>query len=221
MARGALQPGVASGMLNRIKESFMKRLAWFALPAALIALTPTIASAHPGVDGGAHHFAAGLLHPFTGLDHILALMAVGMWAVQLSGGRSARWALVPLAFLACMVLGGLLAWTRVQLPLVEPMILASVLVMGLVLLLALRLPTSAAMGLVGLFALFHGYAHVAEMPVDASAVRFGCGFLIGSAMLLAVGAALGRFMLTTVRQSAWVRAAGGAVAIAAMFLALG
>jgi urease accessory protein len=198
----------------------MKRLAWCALPAVLVALTPTIASAHPGVDGGAHHFAAGLLHPFTGLDHILAMLAVGMWAVRLSSGHRVRWALVPLAFLAFMIFGGLVALARVQLPLVEPMILASVLVMGLVLLLALRLSTSAAIALVGLFAVFHGYAHVVEMPANASALSFAVGFLIGSATLLALGAVLGHFMLTTVRQSAWFRAAGGAVALAALFLAV-
>lgn len=184
--------------------------------AALIVLTPAVVLAHPGHDLGAHHFTSGLVHPFTGLDHILALAAVGMWSAQL--GSRARWR-VPLTFLGMMLLGALIAFWRVRLPLVESAILASALVLGLVVMWSLRVPTSVAVAVAGVFAVFHGYAHVAEMPPDASAVAYCGGFIAASAILLAAGAAVGR-VLTTARQPQWLRVCGGAVAAAAFLLAL-
>ena len=192
----------------------MKRNLSSVIPAGLIVLMPVVAFAHPGHDLGAHHLASGFLHPFTGLDHILAMAAVGMWSAQF--GR-ARWA-VPLGFLAMMLAGALLAFVGVRLPFVESAILASVLVMGLALLWSLRLPVGAAVALAGFFALFHGYAHLAEMPASTSAAVYAGGFILASGILLTAGAALG-YYLTAIRQTRWLRACGGAVAAAAFLIA--
>jgi urease accessory protein len=182
---------------------------------ALIALMPAVVHAHAGHDFGAHHFQSGLAHPFTGLDHILAMLAVGMWTVQL-GGR-ARWA-VPVGFLAMMAAGAMLAMSHLALPLVESTILASVLIMGLLLLFALRLPIAPAVALAGVFALCHGYAHAAE---GAATGAYMGGFLLASAALLTAGAALGSLLTMTLQQPRWLRAAGGAIAAAGLVLAMG
>ncbi len=126
--------------------------------------------AHPG--HGTQGFAAGLAHPLTGVDHIAAMMAVGLWAVQL--GKRAVW-MVPLAFVGMMVAGAGLAFAGVTLPFSEPGIAASVLVLGLLIVFALRMPVWAGMMLVGVFAVFHGWAHGNEMHAGTSAAgRWGC-----------------------------------------------
>ncbi|MGH7005608.1 MAG: HupE/UreJ family protein, partial [Alphaproteobacteria bacterium] len=128
----------------------MRKTAYLALPIALFAATPAFAHLNPAEHGS---FAAGFSHPIFGLDHILAMVAVGLWAALL-GGR-ALW-LVPAAFVATMMAGFLLAVAGGPLPFVEPAILASVVILGLLAAVALRVPTPLAMGLVGFFALFHG-----------------------------------------------------------------
>ena len=145
----------------------MKRL----ILAAATALVTTPAFAH--LDPEAHgSFAAGLSHPVFGADHILAMVAVGLWAAVL-GGR-AVWAL-PSAFVAAMVAGFIASVGGVPLPFVEPMILVSVFVLGLAVALTLRLPVAAAAGIVGAFGLFHGHAHGGELGT-AAALAFGAGF---------------------------------------------
>jgi len=195
----------------------MKRVPLSLVSTALIALTPAAVLAHAGSDLGSHHFAGGFVHPFTGLDHIVAMVAVGLWSAQL-GGR-ARWS-VPLAFLMMMITGGLLAASHVALPFVESSILASALIIGLLLLFALRVPTVAAVALAGMFAVFHGSAHVAEMPVNASAASYATGFVAASAILLATGSVVGNLLATTMRQPLWLRACGGAVTAAALLIAV-
>jgi urease accessory protein len=155
-------------------------------------------------------FAAGFGHPLLGLDHLLAMIAVGLWASQL-GGR-AVWQ-VPAAFVAALTLGALLAVTSLGLPAVEPGIMASMLVVGLLIAFAVRLPTTAGMAIVALFALCHGHAHGAEMPVAAQPVLYGLGFVLASALLHGLGVGLG---LTAARLAAprLTRAAGAAVALA-------
>src|SRR5579883_978366 len=138
---------------------------------ALLALVPVLASAHPG--HGTHGFASGFSHPLLGLDHILAMVAVGLWAAQL-GGRS-LWA-VPATFVGVMSVGGMLGLLGVPLPMVEAGILASVLILGLFIATAVRLPLAASMLLVGAFALFHGHAHGTEIPATASGLTYGLGF---------------------------------------------
>jgi urease accessory protein len=153
----------------------------------LLLLVPVVAHAHTGA-GPAHGLTDGLLHPLAGLDHLLAILAVGLWAGQL-GGR-ALWT-VPAGFLAAMGAGALAAAAGLTLPAVEPGILTSVLLFGLLAAFAVRLPVSAAAALAAVFALFHGSAHAAEIPAQASGLFYGGGFLASTLVLLAAGVALG------------------------------
>ena len=156
------------------------------LPAA-IALLPQAALAHPG-HGAALGAEAGFLHPLMGADHVLAMVAVGLLAA-LRGGR-ALWAL-PLSFLALMSVGAGLGMAGVALPYAETGIALSIVVFGLAAIVGLRAPVALLAGLVGAFALFHGYAHGAEMPETASGLSFGLGFLAATALLHAAGIGLG------------------------------
>ncbi|HRW65764.1 MAG TPA: HupE/UreJ family protein [Candidatus Competibacter sp.] len=156
----------------------------------------------------------GVEHPFSGLDHILAMVAVGLWAAQL-GGR-ALW-LVPLTFVLTMAVGGALGLLGVPLPMVELGIAGSVVVLGVLVALASRLPLAVSMSLVGLFALFHGYAHGAEMAAESSALWYGLGFMLATATLhaLGIGMALAAGRGVPARL---VRVGGAAIAASGMLL---
>lgn len=156
-----------------------------AVTIAIVLSTP--ASAHVGT-GEAHGFMHGLAHPIGGLDHVLAMVAVGLLAANL-GGR-AMW-LVPAAFVLMMAGGGALAMSHVDMPYVEFGIASSVVVLGLAVALRLPLPTVAAMALVGFFAIFHGFAHGAEMPAGASGAGYAAGFMLATALLHAIGIGIG------------------------------
>jgi len=177
-----------------------------------VLLVPLMASAHPGFPGHTHGFANGFAHPLSGLDHLLAMTAVGIWAVQ-RGGR-ALW-MVPLAFVSVMTFGGMLGMAGFgQIPLIEQAIAASVLVMGIFIATAARLPLSASVFIIGLFALFHGYAHGAEMPATASGLLYGVGFVLATTMLHLFGmgiglAARGMNSAKAVRYGGWAIAACG------------
>src|SRR5258708_6601805 len=123
---------------------------------ATILLLPTAASAHPALYQHTHAFAAGVIHPFTGLDHLLAMISVGLLASQ-KGGR-ALW-LWPGTFVATMIVGGILGMEGFALPLIETTIAASLLVLGLMIATMTTLPVAAGIGLIALFGLFHGNAH--------------------------------------------------------------
>ena len=142
------------------------------------------AFAHTGVGAHSHGFAAGFLHPLMGLDHMLAMLGVGVWAAQL--GKRATW-LVPAAFVAVMIAGAGLALSGAALPMVEFGIAGSVLVIGALIAFGTRLPVGVAMGLVGLFALFHGHAHGTELPGFADPAAYGAGFVAATALLHAGG----------------------------------
>ena len=145
------------------------------------------ASAHTfGAEGAG--FAQGFAHPFGGIDHLLAMVAVGLWAAQ-RGGR-ALWA-VPAAFVAMMALGGIAGALGLTLPLVELGIAVSLVVLGLAVTLSIRLPVAASALLVGLFALFHGHAHGGELPETASALAYGIGFVAATAALHGIGIGTG------------------------------
>jgi urease accessory protein len=177
-----------------------------------LALSPALAHAHPGHEVSG--FVPGVEHPLMGLDHLLAMIAVGLWAAQL-GGR-ARWA-VPASFVGVMSLGGALAMSGWTLPGVEQGILASVLVLGVLVAAAVRLPVAASASLVGAFALFHGFAHGAKMPPNASGLAYGAGFALATAALHALGLAFG-----SLKQAApALRLSGAAVAASAVLLMLG
>jgi urease accessory protein len=155
--------------------------------AAVLMLAPTTAFAHTGA-GYAHGFADGFAHPLGGLDHILAMVTVGVLAWQL-GGR-ATW-LVPASFVSLMAIGGTFGIAGEPLPWVELGIAASVIVLGAMVALGVKAPLAVAMGIVGLFAIFHGYAHGTEMPLDASGGVYAAGFMLATALLHVAGIALG------------------------------
>jgi urease accessory protein len=183
-----------------------------------LTLAPTLAHAHPGHAGhDAGGIGWGLLHPFTGLDHLLAMVAVGLWAVQI-GGR-ALWAL-PAAFLGAMVAGGALGLAGVQMPLVEPMILGSVLALGALLAFAVRLPLSVSAAIVALGAFFHGQAHGLEMTAGANGWLTALGVVLATAFLHAAGVAAGLGLQSLARQRA-LRFAGATIFAAALLLGAG
>jgi urease accessory protein len=157
------------------------------LSAVALTLLPIAASAHVGV-GDTHGFVHGFSHPLRGIDHVLAMVAVGLFAAHL-GGR-ALW-LVPMTFVSVMGLAGVAGMAGVKLPFVEIGIGLSVVVLGLVVAFQLNVPTLVAMALVGFFAIFHGHAHGTEMPESASGFAYGVGFLCATALLHAIGVGLG------------------------------
>ena len=183
---------------------------WFFV---VLFLLPGMAMAHTGV-GSTHGFEAGLRHPLGGLDHILAMVAVGLWASQL-GGRSI-W-LVPVAFVFVMAVGGALAMFGIRLPYIESGILVSVIVLGLLIAGGVRVPVSVGVILVGIFALFHGAAHGAEMPRGASGYLYASGFMLATAGLHLAGV-LGGLMLGGLSLSMLTRACGLVVAGYGVFL---
>ena len=160
------------------------------LPLALLLLIagwPSIALAHVGV-GRAESFASGLPHPISGLDHLCAMIGVGIWASQ-RGGK-AIW-LFPLAFIIVMAVGGLFGAAAIAIPFVERGIVASVLVSGILIAAAVRMPLALSVMIFGAFAFFHGHAHGSEMPLTASGFAYAAGFLATTILLLSVGGTVG------------------------------
>lgn len=181
------------------------------LYAIALFCTPALAFAHPG--HGESGFMAGMAHPVFGLDHLLAMFAVGLWAAQQNG--AARWAL-PLTFVGTMLAGGLLGFAGVEIPLMETGIAGSVLAFGLLVAVAARLPMAASIGLTALFALSHGVAHGLELPVLASPFGYAVGFIVATAALHAIGFALVRFLPSA--AAPLVRMAGAASALTGLWL---
>jgi urease accessory protein len=164
----------------------MKRAVLTTLTAVFV-LAPAIALAHAG-HGDTSGLMHGLTHPITGIDHVLAMVAVGVLSAQLSG--RALW-LVPLSFVGVMAVAGGFGMAGIQLPFAEAGIALSVIVLGLAVAFRLNLPVLAAMALVGFFAVFHGYVHGAEMPAAASGLPYAAGFVGATALLHGVGVGLG------------------------------
>lgn len=189
----------------------MKR---FTLPAAfLLLLSSGAALAHPGHGDG---LAAGLAHPYSGLDHLLAMVAVGLWAAQQSA-KDALWK-IPLSFVSVMAVGALLGMAGLALPQVETGIATSVVILGLLVAFSLRLPTGFGMTLVAAFALFHGFAHGVEAPLGSLSI-FATGFILATASLHGLGMTLG--WAARHRAEMALRAGGAGVALAGAWLALG
>jgi len=186
----------------------------------LLTLLLTGAAASPAfahLDPVAHgSLGAGFSHPLTGADHLLAMVAVGLWA-SLIGGR-ALWA-VPAAFVAAMSVGFLAALGGLGLPFVEPVIAASVVVIGLLAMVALQVPAAVGMAVVGFFALFHGYAHGLELG-GASGLSFMAGFAAATALLHGAGVALGLGLGGRAGRIA-ARIAGGLAALGGLWLVAG
>jgi urease accessory protein len=182
------------------------------LAAALFLAAVPVAHAHPGHDP-AMGLASGFAHPFSGWDHVLAMLAVGIWAVQLRAPR-----LLPAAFLLAMALGALAGGWLGPVPGLEQAIAASVFVAGLLIARRVRVSAAAAAGWVGAFAVLHGAAHAAEMPASSGALAYGLGFVGASALLLAAGVAAGilagRLPSRASRAPGWIVAAAGLALLA-------
>ena len=153
---------------------------------AAVILSSTVSQAHPG--GPAHDLVHGFLHPIGGLDHVLAMVGVGLLAAQL-GGR-ALW-LVPGAFVVVMAAAAAFGAAGAMLPRLETGVAASVFVLGAVVALRLGMPASLAAAIVGLFAIFHGVAHGAELPQTMSGLSYGTGFVAATAVLHVAGIGIG------------------------------
>jgi urease accessory protein len=178
-------------------------------------MVPSLAHAHSGA-GETSRLLEGIGHPLSGLDHICAMVAVGLWAAQM-GGRSI-WA-IPLTFINVMALGGILAMMGINLPLVETGIVISLLTLGVLIAASLRLPLVASVIIVGLFATFHGLAHGAEMPETASALAYAAGFIIATAFLHGCGVGLG-VAIQRLASPKIVRYAGTAIVLCGAYLLL-
>lgn len=166
------------------------KLIAFTLFATGVLLFAPSASAHTFGAHGAG-FVGGLAHPFFGLDHLLAMIAVGLWATQLGG--SALWR-VPLTFVTVMTAGAILAAPAIDVSWLETAIAGSVLALGLMVAFRMRLPALLGMLVVAVFAMFHGFAHGLEMPQTASPLGYGLGFVLATASLHLVGIFLGLAM---------------------------
>jgi urease accessory protein len=200
-----------------MNRNTLQRYASVVLVAAIaVILAPRSAFAHTGVSP-AHDLLHGLEHPLTGLDHILAMFAVGLWAAQ-RGGR-AIW-FVPTAFVLAMTVGAALGISRVAIPFVEPGIAISVLILGVFIAAAIKLPLSISAAIVGLFAIAHGYAHGAEIAATASGLTYILGFIADTILLHATGISVG-LALQRLHSSQPVRYAGAAVAICGVLLCIG
>lgn len=170
--------------------------------------------AHTGV-GEVTGFSAGFGHPLGGLDHLLAMVAVGLWSAQIGG--KATWQ-IPCAFVGVMLLGGVLGMFGAGLPLVEQGIVASVLVLGVIVAAAWRWPVAASAAVVALFALFHGHAHGSEMPPGAGSVAYSAGFALATALLHAAGIGLAS-IFHRIAAGRLTRLAGGVIALLGLYLA--
>ena len=185
-----------------------------ALAALLVTTAPAFAHLNPDEHGS---FMAGFSHPLFGLDHILVMVAVGLWAAQIGG--KALWG-VPAAFVTTMAVGFGLALSGVDLPFVEPAILASVVALGLLVAMAVKLDMIASAAIVAVFALFHGHAHGGELG-SAGALQFGVGFVAATALLHIAGIGLGLGIARLSGGAIAARIIGAVTALAGLVLAFG
>lgn len=177
--------------------------------SAVAASLPMAAFAHPGHEHGT--LLSGAMHPIGGLDHILAMIAVGLWAAQMGG--KARLAL-PGAFVGAMLMGGMLGFAGLAFPAVEPMILASIIIIGVAVALARRLPLAGLAAVSAVFGAAHGWAHGAEGPAQGM-VAYAAGFALMTAVLHLAGFVLGKSI-----GGISLRLAGIGTALAGLFLAI-
>jgi urease accessory protein len=180
-----------------------------------VVLTPAAAHEQAGVAGG---LVSGLLHPVTGIDHLIAMVAVGLWGAQL--GAPALWVL-PIAFPLVMACGGVLGVLGMALPAPEVAIALSALALGSLVALRVRLPLAAACAIVAVFAVFHGHAHGRELPQAANPLAYGIGFVVATGLLHLCGIAIGT-LTRWVQGERLVRVLGASIALLGMyFLSIG
>jgi urease accessory protein len=186
--------------------------------AVVAALAPSLVFAHEGASLPYGSFIGGLSHPVLGVDHFLAMVSVGIVSAQI-GGR-AIWT-VPATFVGVMAFGGLLGYLDIGLTAIEAGIAISVLALGVAIAADRKLPIAVAMTAVGFFAIFHGYAHGAEMPTVANSVTYAAGFLTGTAALHLLGVLIGDIARRNVHGNSVLRLAGGVIAGTGAFFLIG
>ncbi len=180
-----------------------------ALLVLALAMAPARAHVQAGEVGG---FVSGFRHPISGLDHVLAMVSVGLWGAQL--GAPAMW-LLPVVFPMVMAFGGFLGLAGVPLPGVEVAIALSAVLLGLAVAKEARPPLAVAAALVGFFAIFHGHAHGTELPAGQSGILYSIGFVVATGLLHLTGIAIGLIHRWTWGRVA-LRVAGGGVAVAGL-----
>lgn len=193
-----------------------RRLAWLAAPVAMLAASA--AMAHPGAlpHGHGGSFLAGLVHPLSGLDHLLAMLAVGLWSCRQAPALRRA---MPLLIALGMVAGAGLAWGGVPLLGVEFGIASSVLLAGVLLASLVKLPSALGGTLVFAFILLHGHAHGSELAPGASAALYALGFVIASVGITLLGRLTGSWLMQC--DNRWMRGIGAAIAAAGGALMLG
>jgi urease accessory protein len=201
---------------NILNSGVLRSAARLAATVAAVAVLCAPALAH-STAGQAKGFVTGFLHPLSGLDHILAMVAVGIWGAQLK--RPAIWVL-PIAFPLVMSIGGVLGVRGVPIPGVEIGVAASALVLGIVIAAQLTPPLWVAALIVSAFAIFHGHAHGTELPKAASPLTFALGFVLATGLLHATGIVIGLLTLYPL-GSRTLRIAGGFIAAAGAVLLIG
>jgi urease accessory protein len=179
------------------------------------AFLPATAFAHPG--HGTSNLAEGFLHPLSGLDHLLAMLAVGLWAAQM-GGRARL--TVPASFVLAMTAGWFLGSSGTRIPWVEQGIAASVLVMGLMIAIAARPPLALPITMAATFAMFHGHAHGIEQPQNGGWGGYLAGFTGATVLLHAAGIGISQILAAAPRTRPLLRLAGGGIALAGVLVAL-
>jgi urease accessory protein len=190
-----------------------RALAW----VALLLLAPAAALAHEEGAAAGAGFVTGFLHPIRGVDHVLAMFAIGLWGSQL--GMPGIWVL-PVAFPLVMALGGALGIAGVPLPGTELGIALSVVALGAVIALALRPPIAGALALAAFFAVFHGHAHGVELPGQTGALAYSAGFVLATGLIHLAGIGVG-LVIHLPRGPVLVRAGGAAITLAGLWLLAG
>lgn len=190
-------------------DYLMFRLISLVLALTALTVSPSLAHEGGGVGGG---LVTGFLHPILGWDHVAAMVAVGLWGAFL--GKPAIWQL-PVIFPLVMVFGGILGIAGVAVPQVETGIAASALVLGVLVMLAVRPPLWVAWIVVGVFAIFHGHAHGTELPGATSAIAYSIGFVVGTGLMHMVGIGFGVLAKWPTGRIA-VRAGGAVIALAGL-----
>ena len=206
--RGSFKP-----MRNVVNSR--KHLCSLAVLLAVGFIAAERALAHSGT-GQADSFLSGFLHPIMGLDHVVAMVAVGIWGAVL--GNPALW-ILPLAFPIMMTVGGAVGIAGFDVPYVEAVIALSGVVLGALVLFYVRAPLVAAALIVSVFAVFHGYAHGKELPSAASPVGYSVGFVTGTGLLHLVGIGLGALDRLTLGKNI-IRALGAVIAGAGLYFLL-
>ena len=184
--------------------------------AVLMLLCTGLSHAHSG-EGIVGGFLAGFMHPLSGLDHLLAMVAVGIWGATL--GRPLLLTL-PIVFPMLMVAGGVLGIANVPLPYVEPGIAMSVVVLGLAIATAWRAPEAVAIAIVAVFGIFHGFAHGKELPESAAPAAYAAGFVICTGLLHLVGISVGALKALP-RGMQLLRASGALIAATGVWILVG